>query len=384
MVRGYNMANYLDKDAIVDSLTKENVITILTDLGSAPPRDLGENGLVFQTVCHGGSRYKLYYYHEAKDPYPAKLFHCYTDCSSSFGIYELVIRAKRAKGITITFYQAVRYVASITNNLIYSDSLNTLATNSDKIDDWEWINRLKKSGKGRREIPQLPEIDEHVLEMFYYAPYEGWLKEGISRASVIKYEISYWGKENKIIIPHRDGLGRLIGVRGRTLNKDEEEAGFKYMPITVQENSLKHKLGLNLYGLYQCKEAIKRTGKIMIVESEKSVLLGDSYYGHDNFVVATCGSTLTDTQCKMIRASGAREVFIAYDKEFIDLDSRKAELYYNKLLNLASQLAPYMTVYIIFDRQNLLQEKQSPLDCGKEVLELLMKDKILVTTKMEE
>ena len=101
------MAGYLDKDAIIESLTIKDVIAILTDLGSVPPIDYGDSGLAFQTVCHGGTNTKLYYYHEGTDIYPAKLFHCYTKCGESFGIIELVIRAKRAQGKTITFYQEI-------------------------------------------------------------------------------------------------------------------------------------------------------------------------------------------------------------------------------------------------------------------------------------
>lgn len=375
------MAGYLDKDAIIESLTIKDVIAILTDLGSVPPIDYGDSGLAFQTVCHGGTNTKLYYYHEGTDIYPAKLFHCYTKCGESFGIIELVIRAKRAQGKTITFYQALRYIANITDNMFYSKGMRE-KKDTNITDDWEWINKFKKKNqRTKREIPQLSEISEHILELFYYAPHIEWLNDGISRNSIIKYEISYYGLTNKIIIPHRDLDGRLIGIRGRALCEREIEEGYKYMPITIEGETLSHKLGLNLYGLYHCQEAIKRMGKIMLVEGEKSALLGDTFYGANNFVVATCGSSLTDTQCQIIRSLGVREVFIAYDKEYENHESRKAEVYYNKLLKLAHKLTPYVTVYLVMDRQNLLKKQESPLDRGKKVLEKLMKDKILITTK---
>ena len=98
------METYINKEAILQALTKEDIIHICTDLGSQGYKT-GSNGeLIFQTICHGGDSWKLYYYHEARDEYPAKIFHCYTKCSESFGVYELVIRARKSQGITLTFF----------------------------------------------------------------------------------------------------------------------------------------------------------------------------------------------------------------------------------------------------------------------------------------
>ena len=193
-----------------------------------------------------------------------------------------------------------------------------------------------------------------------------------------KYQISYWGEENKIIIPHRDMEGRLIGIRGRALNQIDIDAKRKYMPITIEGKVLKHTLGNNLYGLCQNEEAIKRFKKIIIFESEKSVLLCDTYYHQNNFSVAVCGSNITDTQCKIIRNLGVNEVMIAFDKEYIDAKSKLAEVYMNKLLRLAYKLVPYCTVYILMDTDGLLEQKDSPADRGQDVLEKLMKSKIEV------
>lgn len=106
---------YYDKNAILKALTKEQVIKIVTDLGSKGYRTDSSGNLIFQTICHGGDSYKLYYYHEPTDQYSGRTFHCYTSCSESFSIFELVIRAKRVQGITYTWYQAVSYIAKITN-----------------------------------------------------------------------------------------------------------------------------------------------------------------------------------------------------------------------------------------------------------------------------
>lgn len=371
------MQNYYDVKAIQAALTKEDVIRIVADLGSPNHRVGGSGELIFQSICHGSDSWKLYYYHEPNGEYPGKMFHCYSRCSSSFDIFELVIRVRRQQGVIITFFQAVKYVASLTNNMFYSSSSEE---NTHLIDDWEWINKFKNI-KRQNAVPQLSEINEHILEIFCPYPHELWLNEGISRESMEKYQISFWGKENKIIIPHRDIQGRLIGIRGRSLNRDEIEAGFKYMPIKIEGRELKHSVGSNLYGLCQNEEAIRRIGKIVLFESEKSVLKCDTYYHQNNFSVAVCGSNLTDTQCRLIRSLGIREVMLAFDKEYEDPKSRVAEVYANKIIAKANKLTPYFTVYVLWDTEGLLQRQDSPADCGREVLEKLMKSKIEIKTK---
>lgn len=365
---------YLDAQEISQKLTQEDIIKICDDLGNGAHERDNEGHLIFSTeLCHeDGDSMKLYLY-ENTESKMRWVFHCYT-CADTYDIYELVIRARRKQGITISFPQAVKYVANISNNVFYKKDH---VIQEEKIDDWNWINRLKSS-QNKKSIPQLSEINEHILEIFCPYPHEIWLEEGISKSSMKKYQISYWGEQNKIIIPHRDIEGRLIGIRGRALNKADLEAKRKYMPITIQGKVLKHTLGNNLYGLCQNEEAIKRMGKIIVFESEKSVLLCDTYYQQNNFSVAVCGSNITDTQCRMIRSLGVSEVMIAFDKEYENAKSKLAEAYYNKLLKLAYKLTPYCTVYLLMDTEDLLKQKDSPADRGKEILEKLMKSKIEV------
>lgn len=369
------MGTFFDKEKIKQTLTVEDITKILIDLGSKEPIYQNKNEIYFTTVCHGGEKHKLCYYVQSK------MFHCYTDCGDSMDIYELVIRSRRTQGVNLTFAQAVKYVASVTNNMFYSNLEDTQVY---RINDWEWINRIKMI-KSQKVIPQLSEISEHILEIFCPYPIQVWLDEGISRESMAKYQISYWGQENKIIIPHRDINGRLIGIRGRSFNQWELDEGKKYMPIVIEGQTLKHTLGNNLYGLCQNEEAIRRIGKIIIFEAEKSVLLCDTYYHQNNFSVAVCGSAITPTQCRILQELGVREVMIAFDKEYEDASSKVAEVYGNKLLKLAAKLIPYFTVYILWDSEGLLEKKDSPADKGQDVLEKLMKSKIEIhSTEREE
>ena len=167
---------YFDKQAILDNLTPEDVTKICIDLGSEGVRRGRNKELIFQTICHGGGSWKLYYYPEPYEKYPGKIFHCYTKCSESFGIFELVIRANRARGRNISWYQAVNYVANMSNNLIYS---NHVAFKKHVIDDFNWINNFKS--KEEQQVVEFELLEEFILDMFDYTPHEVFLEDNISR-----------------------------------------------------------------------------------------------------------------------------------------------------------------------------------------------------------
>lgn len=373
---------YLDKDLILNSLTKEDITLIVTSLGSAEPKTDDQGNLIFQTICHNppsdSNSYKLYYYHEPNGEYKGRKFHCYSGCNESFGIVELVIRANRVQGHTITWYKALKYIGQLTGKL-HTVNPEEIVSQKDKINDFEWINRLKGAKKKRKALPTLQEINENILEIFTYLPHEEWLNDNISREAMSRFEIGYWGEHDAITIPHRDIDGRLIGVRLRNLNPSEVEQKRKYVPATIEGVVLKHQLGNNLYGLHVVKDRIKEIKKVMIVEAEKSCLQSYSYFGDKSFVVATCGSAITMTQIKIILGLGVEEVIYAPDRDYHDANSFEAQLWWNKQIKKLAPFLPYCKVCLCADSKNRLGYKDSPTDKGKDVLLQLLEEKIIIT-----
>ncbi|MCQ2148564.1 MAG: hypothetical protein MJZ16_13790, partial [Bacteroidales bacterium] len=104
---------YINKTALLNSLTKEDIVKIVESLGSNGHKTGSSGELIFQTVCHNSQSWKLYYYHEANGNYPPRVFHCFTKCGDSFSIVELVIRSHRAKGKIISYYNALLYIANV-------------------------------------------------------------------------------------------------------------------------------------------------------------------------------------------------------------------------------------------------------------------------------
>jgi adenine C2-methylase RlmN of 23S rRNA A2503 and tRNA A37 len=80
---------------------------------------------------------------------------------------------------------------------------------------------------------------------------------------------------------------------------------------------------------------------------------------------------------------GVEEVFIGFDKEFYQHNSDKANEYADKLLKLAQKFTPYCKTYVLWDEWDLLDYKDSPVDKGKNVLEILMKRKHEIRTRKE-
>ncbi len=377
---------YIDKNKVLNSLTKEDVINICKQLGYPDYKEDSNGNLCFNTaLCHGGdSPYKLVYYHNleyngANSCYHHGLFHCYT-CGDTYSIIELVIRSNRNQNKTLTYYKALYWIAKTTGNLYEATEENI--QENDKINDFEWINRLKNTiKKSKKSIPNLTEISENILEIFYYAPHQDWLNDNISCEALSRYEIGYYGLTNQITIPHRDMNNRLIGVRGRFLDQEDIETVGKYVPLQINGRILSHSLGSNLYGINVTQDRIKTIKKVMIVEAEKSCMQAYSYFGEDSFVVATCGSSITRIQIKLLlNYLQVEEVIYAPDRDYHEANSYEAEVWYQKIIKRLAPLIPYCKVTLCADSKERLPYKASPTDMGKEVLLELLEEKIIITT----
>ena len=247
---------------------------------------------------------------------------------------------------------------------------------------------LKRRKKKQRT--EMPIVDEHILNYFEKDLFHhSWIEDGIGIQAMHDFGISYYWLESYIIIPHRDKNGNLVGIRRRSLKQEDIDGGCKYMPLILENKSYSHPLGLNLYGLYECREAIKKHKKVVLVEAEKSVLLSRTYYGDESFTVATCGFNISQAQIDLILELGVNTVYLSFDKDydpvdFDDIDENNPEYkaferYRKRILSLAHKLTPYFTVYVLWDNARILEGKKcSPFDEGKEKLEELMRRKELI------
>jgi hypothetical protein len=354
------MLNY---ETIVDNLDEEYVKKLLEKL-DIPYEDKGSY-LIMPTYCHHHkdeqASNKLYYYKDNK------FFMCYSHCQG-MSIFSFLKNFYDSQNIAYDWYRDVYCVLA---NLTNVSSLSSFATPAYK-------SKKDKYARRNKDI-QLPIYPKSILSIFSDDLPTEWLLEGITEESMVKYDIKYSISQNKIIIPHYNISGELIGIRGRALNKEEAEEFGKYMPVKLENKWYSHPLGLNLYGLNIAREAINKTKRVIIMEGEKSVLKYDGFY-RDNNCIAVCGSNLHKTQLDLLlKYTKAAEIVIAFDKEYEVPASPQGEEYFNKLYSLCNKYKQYYNFSFIYDKEGLLSLKDSPVDRGKEVFEELLKKRVIIT-----
>ena len=347
----------MDYEKIVESLD-ENKIKQLLDKLDIPWQDKG-NHLICKTACHNvdldEASWKLYYYKNNK------IFYCYSSCQG-MSIFKFLRNYYETRQVEYDWYQDIYEVARDCSNL--------------RIDGFvvEKYKSLRDRYEVKRKEKELPQYMPHVLDCFVQTYPQEWLEDGISKKTMDRFNISYSISQNKIIIPHYDILGRLVGIRGRALNDWEVENIGKYAPIQVEGVWYKHPLSMNLYGLDRTFMDIRRNGVCYLFESEKSVLQMDDF-SIPNCSAAVCGSNFNKYQLNILmKFCAPSEIVICFDKEELPGE----EKYFNKLWNICQKYKQYCNFSFIYDREGLLNLKDSPTDKGEEVFLQLLKKRVRV------
>lgn len=357
-----------DKDELKQSLSVSDIEKVLQYYNIDYAFN-SQDDMVMETACHNkhGGSHKLYYYPEGQS------FHCYTDCAESFDVYELVMKVTQTRRDPLNFNEAFRTVAHIMGVNIHASNKRVvqLGNSNAPIDDWDFINKLKRR---RKNTPTFELVDEDVLNDFPRWYPEAWHSEGISVDTMEKFGIRFNPEHNSTIIPHRNPYGELIGIRTR--NWRDTEFG-KYLPLHHKGIGYGHPLGYNLYSLNENKETIKRKKKIMLVESEKSSLKAHSFFGDNNFCVSLCGSSMNNYQADLVLDLGVDEVIIAMDKDYINQPDLK---YKEKVRKIAQHFMKRVSVYVITDTRNVMDYQECVMDRSRdEVINIMNFDKHLIT-----
>lgn len=342
---------------IIDNLKEEDIKNLLDKLG-IPYQDKG-NYLICKTGCHNtdieNASWKLYYY---KDNH---FFYCYSECQG-MSIFKFLKTYYETRNIEYDWYEDIYNVVLNCSTYKFKEGFESS------------YKSLKDVFSPRTSVKELEIYPEGVLDVFIkYYPTE-WLNDGISKEAMDKFNIRFSISQNKIIIPHYDEFGRLVGIRGRALNEWEVENFGKYMPLLIEKTWYKHPLSLNLYGLNKTKENIKKYGICFVGEAEKFVLQMDGF-NMPNCSVAVCGSQFNKFQLtKLIKICMPKEICICFDQE----EKAGKDEYFFKLYNICKKYVNYCNMSFIYDRDGLLGLKDSPTDRGEEVFRKLLKKRIVV------
>lgn len=356
-------ASYED---IINSITLDDVKNFLESLGVTRIQvNYEKQYLICPTICHNplneAESMKLYWYQDNK------IFRCYTECNEAMSIFTLYKKYMDLNYYPISNEDAIEYVKKCLKHI--------LAAKPEKTSQ-EILNFDKYHFSARAKFEP---YNENVLDCFikYYHP--AWLKDGITKAAMDKFNILYSISHNSIVIPERGIDGELIGVRERIFDENEIKEHGKYHPITVGNINYSHSNQFSLYGIYEHKEGIKKRRSAILVEGEKSVLLDDGFYGEYSNAVAVRGSNTNKYHISLLTdVLGANEIVIAFDKEYEDWHSTEAKQYRKKLEEVCRSFMSQATFSYIWDYDNVLKRKDSPYDRGKDVFEYLYKNRVRV------
>ena len=209
------------------------------------------------------------------------------------------------------------------------------------------------------DVNDIQSISEEVINDYIPMLYIGWFREGVMPWTAKKFGIAYSYKYKRVIIPMRYWLtGELLGVNSRTIVPNYEQFDIKKFYITPS-----YQKSLNIYGLYENIESIKQAGYVVVYEAEKSVLKRDSKNDHTG--VALSGHSMSDEQARILIGLNV-EIILAMDK---DVPINEIRFMCEKFKNIRK-------VSYIYDKWDLMGEKDSPADMKNKIFNFLMKYRI--------
>ena len=203
---------------------------------------------------------------------------------------------------------------------------------------------------------------EEILKQYGNTPNALWLKDGISLKTQRKWGVGYDVVSQRITLPIRTSTGEIMAIKGR-LNGIPEEFEPKYLYI---ENG---PMSQTLFGYSENYEHLYEN-EVFIVESEKSVLLLDSF-GYNN-VVALGSNSLSPAQVKLLLSLNPTCVTFLLDKDLpLENTKRNAELLKTFCTMRQLDIRYWNWTYNI-----TLSDKSAPCDEGLAEFEYIVQNEI--------
>lgn len=247
-----------------------------------------------------------------------------------------------------SFFETIKWLCTFCSLDYYADEEEL----PESLQVLQFLNQMnKESSTDEDDTTPLKPIDPKVLD--YYLPIGNIMfeKDGISLSTQRFFGCGYDPQTNRLTIPIYSEIGHLVGVKGRIFQEELEEGQNKYLYLFKTNKS---KI---LFGLDKNLDNIIHQGRVYVVESEKAVMqmYDMGYYG-----VATGGAKISKYQINMLTRLGVQIIF-AYDKDIQE----------DVLRGIAEQFVEGVPVYAIIDKDNVLNEKESPSDVANKWLHLV-------------
>lgn len=112
---------------------------------------------------------------------------------------------------------------------------------------------------------------------------------------------------------------------------------------------------------------------------EKSCLKYASFFGLENDIsVAVCGSSLITYQVDLLLSLGVKEIVVAFDKQFQTIGDDEWKRWTNKLKEIHKKYSSRVQISFLFDKNERLGYKDSPIDAGPDTFIELFNERIIL------
>jgi DNA primase len=218
--------------------------------------------------------------------------------------------------------------------------------------------------KYRRPVRKTKESKGILLQDDYMNRYEDrseklqtWIDEGISSESLKRFTVKYDSFSDRLVYPIRNLAGKIVNIGGRSLDPEWKSKGLRKYTYFYGWGTMD-----TIYGLFENMDEILKKREVILFEGCKSVLLADTW-GIKN-TAAALTSHINPHQMKILAKLGCR-VVIAFDKEVRARDDHNIQLLKN-----------YVEVEYLWDKNDMLSDKDAPVDKGKDVFLKLYEERL--------
>lgn len=357
---------------IENKLTVKDVECILQHL-EIPISHKGHKSWQLHTGCHntnsldGGANLTFY-----KDN---KKFTCFSKCGCSYNIFTLIKQRYELVGEPKSSLQCLKLVCDLCGF-----EFNYKVDETSDIYNW----RADLSCYVSKEYTPQQEVtifEDTILNQFPKLYHHSWVEQGVEKSSMAKFGIRYYLYRHQIIIPCRDILGNLIGVRVRN-----NILSPKYTTLrTIDEKDYSFPTSNFMYGVYENQENIRETKTAILVEAEKSVIKAESYLDK-NITLGLYGHNFNRERLKQLLELNVEKVIIALDFDYemcYNTDRKQTESFLKHkgdVMKIAKQLRGYIKdIYVVINRGNNSQHyKDCIFDFSKKECLKFLDEKVRV------
>lgn len=255
-------------------------------------------------------------------------------------------------------YEIKAWICNLFEWQEYMDDITGIISKPKKVEWNQWLQPLLSKRKERERLKnnltrKNKIIDRSILTRYIMKPHVEFIKSHIKCWTQKEFEIGFCMETQRVIYPIYDNNGKeIVGIKGRYVGKNKLVAEQKkYLYLIPCDKSIL------LFNLHRAIPYIKESNEVFVFESAKSCMLAFQY-GFKN-TVSLEGNEMSNVQAFLLMQLNVPITF-CFDKDMeIDFILKQVKLIRNRIC------------YAIIDKENKLDEKDSPVDQGKNIWEHL-------------